>query len=121
MTVQALAAPSNGAKLQRTEFDPGPLLTDQVEIDVKYCGIRHSDLMMIDGGAGMSQCPLVPTHRAGVIGLGHLALQFLKAWGRDVTAFTHSSDKADFAKSQGAAQVVNGRDPSALKSLGSPS
>ena len=53
MTVQALAAPSNGAALQRAEFDPGPLLTDRVEIDVKYCGIRHSDLMMIDGGAGI--------------------------------------------------------------------
>ena len=226
--IHALAAPSAESKLEPFDFDPGELRPDQVEIDVTYCGICHSDLMMIDDGAGMSRYPLVPgheaagtvaaageavpdlpeyekgapvglgwyarscmhcrqclggdhnlcpdvegtiihrhgayatrvrchwawatplpagmdlksvgplmcggitvfnplvqfdvrpTHRVGVIGiggLGHLALQFLKAWGCDVTAFTHSDDKADFAKGQGATHVVNSRDPSALKPL----
>ena len=59
-----------------------------------------------------------PTDRVGVIGiggLGHLALQFLNAWGCEVTAFTSTGAKAQEAKSLGAHRVVNSRDDEALK------
>jgi uncharacterized zinc-type alcohol dehydrogenase-like protein len=59
-----------------------------------------------------------PTDRAGVIGiggLGHLALQFLNAWGCEVTAFTSSEDKAQQARDLGAHRTVNSRDASALE------
>jgi len=58
-----------------------------------------------------------PTDRVGVIGiggLGHLALQFLRAWGCEVTAFTSTGAKADEAMSFGAHRVVDSRSAEAL-------
>ena len=59
-----------------------------------------------------------PTDRVGVIGiggLGHLALQFLQAWGCEVTAFTTSPDKAAEARVFGAHQIIDSRSSDALK------
>lgn len=61
-----------------------------------------------------------PTDRVGVVGiggLGHLAVQFARAWGCEVTAFTSSAGKADEAKAMGAHHVVTSTDESALKRL----
>ena len=58
-----------------------------------------------------------PTDRIAVLGiggLGHLALQFGKAWGCHVTALTSSSSKKEEAMALGAHAVVNSRDPEAL-------
>jgi uncharacterized zinc-type alcohol dehydrogenase-like protein len=55
-----------------------------------------------------------PTDRVAVIGiggLGHMALQFLNAWGCEVTAFTSSESKKTEAFDLGAHQTVNSRDP----------
>lgn len=59
-----------------------------------------------------------PTDRVAVVGiggLGHLALQFARAWGCEVTAFSSHPDKADEARSLGAHRVVSSRDTDALK------
>lgn len=61
-----------------------------------------------------------PTSRVGVIGiggLGHLALQFAKAFGAEVTAFSTSPAKESEARSHGAHQFINTRDSKGLKSL----
>ncbi|WP_164102841.1 NADPH-dependent aldehyde reductase Ahr [Candidatus Laterigemmans baculatus] len=61
-----------------------------------------------------------PTQRAGVVGiggLGHMALQFLGAWGCEVTAFTSSKSKFDEAKQLGADHVVSSRDSDAIEHL----
>ena len=61
-----------------------------------------------------------PTDRIGVIGiggLGHLAVQFARAWGCEVTAFTSASDKEAELKTLGAHHIVNSRDTAALKPL----
>ncbi|MBF2097939.1 MAG: NAD(P)-dependent alcohol dehydrogenase [Gloeomargaritaceae cyanobacterium C42_A2020_066] len=66
------------------------------------------------------QFDIRPTHRVGVVGvggLGHLALQFMAAWGCEVTAFSSNPDKTDELKSLGADHVVNSRDPEALKAV----
>jgi uncharacterized zinc-type alcohol dehydrogenase-like protein len=58
-----------------------------------------------------------PTGRVGVIGiggLGHLALQFARAWGAHVTAFTSSEGKVAEALEMGAHDTLNSRDPAAL-------
>jgi alcohol/geraniol dehydrogenase (NADP+) len=62
-----------------------------------------------------------PTDHVGVVGiggLGHLALQFLHAWGCEVTAFTTSDDKQLEAEKLGANHVVNTRKAGALEALG---
>ena len=66
------------------------------------------------------QFDVSPMDRVGIIGiggLGHLALQFARAWGCEVTAFTTSDDKGDEATALGAHRVVNTRDDGALKRL----
>ena len=61
-----------------------------------------------------------PTDRVGVVGiggLGHLALQFLNAWGCDVTAFTSSKSKAAEAIGLGAHHVVDSTSSDDLKAI----
>src|ERR1700722_3073666 len=61
-----------------------------------------------------------PSSRVGVVGiggLGHLALQFARAFGSEVTAFSTSADKEAEAKELGAHNFVNSRDSAALKSV----
>lgn len=68
----------------------------------------------------MMDYDLKPTDRVAIIGiggLGHLALQFARAWGCDVTAFTSSMDKEAELRELGAHHVVNSRDADALKPL----
>lgn len=61
-----------------------------------------------------------PSSRVGVIGiggLGHLALQFARAFGAEVTAFSTSHGKEDEAMALGAHRFVNSRDSKALQAL----
>ncbi|MBU1213463.1 MAG: NAD(P)-dependent alcohol dehydrogenase [Alphaproteobacteria bacterium] len=221
--IKAYAASEPKGKLEAFEYDPGPLRAHEVEIDVKFCGICHSDLSVIDDEWGMTQYPVVaghevvgtlsqvgdhvhdlevgqvvglgwhsgycnacepchagdqnlcataqptiighhggfadkvradansvvpipegidlasagplfcggvtvfnplvqfdvqPTDKVAVIGiggLGHMALQFLNAWGCEVTAFTSSDDKMKEALELGAHHTLNSRDPKALE------
>ena len=220
--IHAYAAKSAGAALEPFDYDPGDLKDEEVEINVEYCGICHSDLSMIHNHWGISQFPLVaghevvgkigavgsrvtsvkvgeyvglgwysqscmhcescmsgdhnlcqsaqptiigrfggfadkvrahetwvtpltegidpakagplfcggitvfdplvqfgvkPTDRVAVIGvggLGHLAIQFLRAWGCDVTAFSSHPDKQAEAQKLGAAHFINSSDPQAV-------
>jgi alcohol/geraniol dehydrogenase (NADP+) len=61
-----------------------------------------------------------PSSRVGVVGiggLGHLALQFAKAFGAEVTALSSSLDKEAEALKMGADHFVNTRDMAALKKI----
>jgi uncharacterized zinc-type alcohol dehydrogenase-like protein len=61
-----------------------------------------------------------PSSRVGIIGiggLGHMGIQFAKAFGAEVTAFSTSKDKEEEAKGLGAHQFVNTRDAGALKKV----
>ena len=51
----------------------------------------------------------------GIGGLGHLALQFLNAWGCEVTAFTSSDSKREEALSLGAHKTLNSRDAAEIE------
>ena len=58
-----------------------------------------------------------PTDHVGVIGiggLGHMALEFLDAWGCEVTAFSSNPAKENEAKKFGADHFVNSLDADAL-------
>ena len=224
-SIKAWAATGPGKPFERFSYDPGPLKADEVEIQVEYCGLCHSDLSMWQNEWGLSTYPLVPGHevvgrivacggevrgladgqrvglgwfarscmhcaqcmagdhhlcpaaeativgrhggfaervrchwawavplpealpssssgplfcggitvfsplmelgvrpvdRAGVVGiggLGHLALQYLRAWGCDVTAFTSHAGKASDLESLGAHRVVASTDERALTDM----
>ncbi|MGA8026486.1 MAG: NAD(P)-dependent alcohol dehydrogenase [Bryobacteraceae bacterium] len=62
--IHALAAKQARAKLEPFSYDPGPLGDEQVEIEVQYCGICHSDVAMLANEFGMSRFPFVPGHEA---------------------------------------------------------
>ncbi|WP_339892308.1 NAD(P)-dependent alcohol dehydrogenase [uncultured Alteromonas sp.] len=64
------------------------------------------------------QFDIKPTSVVGVVGiggLGHLALQFLNAWGCKVVAFTSSESKEKEALELGAHETLNSRDEDELK------
>ncbi|VEL96464.1 uncharacterized zinc-type alcohol dehydrogenase-like protein [Alteromonas sp. 76-1] len=64
------------------------------------------------------QFDIKPTSVVGVVGiggLGHLALQFLNAWGCKVVAFTSSESKKKEALELGAHDTLNSRDEDELK------
>jgi uncharacterized zinc-type alcohol dehydrogenase-like protein len=101
---------------------------EAVRVQASWANKLPDDLTAADAGplfcGGITVFnPLVqfdvrPTDKVGVIGiggLGHLALQFLNAWGCEVTAFTSTSAKAEEARKLGAHRVVNSRDDEALK------
>ena len=221
--IKAFAAFEPGGELESFEYDPGELKAHEVEIDVHYSGICHSDLSVIDNEWGMTQYPVVPGHEVvgkiakvgdqvkhlkvgqimglgwhagycnecalchsgdhnlcataqptiighhggfadkvradansvvpipdgveldsagplfcagitvfnplvqfdikptdkvaviGIGGLGHLALQFLNAWGCEVTAFTSSEEKKEEALNLGAYHTLNSRDQSEIE------
>jgi uncharacterized zinc-type alcohol dehydrogenase-like protein len=53
-----------------------------------------------------------PTDRVGVVGiggLGHMALQFVNAWGCEVTAFTSNPSKSNEVRKLGAHRVLSSR------------
>jgi uncharacterized zinc-type alcohol dehydrogenase-like protein len=61
-----------------------------------------------------------PSSRVGVIGiggLGHLAIQFAKVFGAQVTAFSTSAGKEQEARALGAHHFVNSRESKALKEM----
>ena len=76
--ITAFAAKEPKASLMRFEYDPGELASDQVEIDVNFCGVSRRDIDMIDNSNERSHYPLVPGHE--IIGriakVGHSASRF---------------------------------------------
>jgi uncharacterized zinc-type alcohol dehydrogenase-like protein len=62
--IHALAARDAAGKLTPFSYDPGPLGAEQVEIEVQYCGLCHSDVSMLNNEWQMTLYPLVPGHEA---------------------------------------------------------
>ncbi|KKO49179.1 alcohol dehydrogenase [Arsukibacterium sp. MJ3] len=78
--IKAYAALKAKGELTAWEYDPGTLGRDEVEIEVDYCGICHSDLSMLNNEWGMSSYPLVAGHEVvGRIAAVGTAVNHLKA------------------------------------------
>lgn len=60
--INAYAAEEKAGEFKPFEYDPGELGPDEVEIEVKYCGLCHSDLSMLDNDWGQTQYPFVGGH-----------------------------------------------------------
>ena len=88
-------------------------------------GIKHEDAGPLLCGGITVFTPIVEfdinnTHKVGIIGiggLGHLAIQFYKALGCHVTAFTNSSDKNNLLASLGADEIVSSTDENSIKAM----
>lgn len=64
----ALSAPSAGAPFGSTTIERRELRDDDVRIDIKYCGICHSDVHQARNEWGGSIFPMVPGHEiAGIV------------------------------------------------------
>lgn len=62
MTIKAYTAKSPAGKLELSEYEPGELRSTEVEIDVDYCGLCHSDLSMLGNDWRITEFPFVPGH-----------------------------------------------------------
>jgi uncharacterized zinc-type alcohol dehydrogenase-like protein len=60
--IKAYAASEPGGTLMPFDYDPGTLGDREVELDVLYAGVCHTDVSMIDNEYGFSQYPLVAGH-----------------------------------------------------------
>ena len=61
-TITGWAATAAGKPLELTTFDVGELGVEEVEVEVDYCGVCHSDLSMINNEWGGSAYPFIPGH-----------------------------------------------------------
>jgi uncharacterized zinc-type alcohol dehydrogenase-like protein len=62
MTVQAYAALKASGEPESFQYELDLLKPDEIDIDIEYCGICHSDLHMIKNDWGITKYPLVPGH-----------------------------------------------------------
>ncbi|PJE80444.1 putative formaldehyde dehydrogenase AdhA [invertebrate metagenome] len=60
--INAYAALEAKKSLQPWQYEPAPLDSDSVQIDVTHNGLCHTDIHMRDNDWGISQFPLVPGH-----------------------------------------------------------
>jgi len=68
MKYQTYAAKESKGQLERFEYDPGPLGSEEVEIAISHCGICHTDAAMIDDEWRVTRFPFVPGHEiAGTV------------------------------------------------------
>ena len=66
-TINAYAALSAGAELVPYQFDAGVLQAHQVEVQVEYCGLCHSDVSVINNEWGNAVYPVIGGHE--IIGI----------------------------------------------------
>lgn len=79
MKIKAYGVLGLGSGLEPVSIDRRPVGADDVEIDILYCGICHSDLHQVRAETSWLAYPLVP---------GHEIVGRVKAVGRRVTRFS---------------------------------
>jgi len=66
--VWALAAFDASGELKKHEFGRPKVGPDDVAIDIKFCGMCHSDLHACNGDWGVNLYPIAPGHEiAGIV------------------------------------------------------
>lgn len=73
--IKAWAASAAKGRLEPYEYETGILSPEEVDVQIEYCGVCHSDLSMLDNEWGITSYPFVPGHEAigKVVGLGEIA------------------------------------------------
>jgi hypothetical protein len=124
--IEAYAAMHAGKPLKPYHDAPEVPGMPEVKVGITNGGLCHSDLHLHDNDSGFSSCPLVPGHeiighitqkgnsvrdlepgqRVGIGGPGHLALQYGRAPGCQVTALSSSPAREAEARQFGADAFV---------------
>src|ERR1700735_460811 len=60
--IDAWVATAAKQKMVRQQIDLGPLGAEEVEVQVEYCGLCHSDVSLLNNDWGFSQYPAVLGH-----------------------------------------------------------
>ncbi len=78
MTIRGQAAHAAGQPLQPISYEPKDLGPFDIEVEVHYCGICHSDIHLIDNDWNWSTYPFIPGHEivGPVTRLGSMITQF---------------------------------------------
>jgi len=99
--VSAFAAQDNSGTLKATKIPRRELLQDDVQLEILFCGVCHSDLHMVRNEWGITQYPVVPGHEmvGKVIAVGSAVKKFkigdLAAVGTTVDACDQCVDCQD--------------------------
>ncbi len=95
---------SKGAPFKLREIPLAPLTATQVEVDMEYCGLCHTDILMQNNGWGISNFPMCPGHE----GVGEVV-----RIGEDVN-FIRVGDKVGVA-CKNCKHCINGEENICLK------
>ena len=115
----ALSAPSAGADFERTTIERRALREDDVEIEIRYCGICHSDVHQARDEWAGSIFPMVPGHEiAGVVtAIGSAVARFAVGDRVGVGCMVDSCGECEYCNAgeeqfclKGNVQTYNGRE-----------
>ncbi len=73
--IKAWAAKTAKGSFEPFTYELGPIGPEDVDIQIEYCGICHSDLSMLDNEWGITNFPFIPGHEAigKVVALGEIS------------------------------------------------
>jgi alcohol dehydrogenase (NADP+) len=123
----AIAAPSAGAKLVPTTIERRTPRQDDVEIEVAYAGICHSDIHQARAEWGEAIFPMVPGHEiAGtVVSVGSAVTKYQVGDRVGVGCMVNSCGECEYCRAgneqfcvKGNVQTYNGRDYDGTPTLG---
>ena len=60
--IRAYASIEKGATPAQWQYEPRKLRSEDVSIEILYCGVCHSDIHMVENDWGMTTYPVVPGH-----------------------------------------------------------
>ncbi|MFM9279908.1 NAD(P)-dependent alcohol dehydrogenase [Paenibacillus jiagnxiensis] len=97
-TTHVLSVPSAKAPFERTTIERRELRPDDILIDIKYCGICHSDIHIAHNDFGNGVYPMVPGHEiAGVVSaVGSAVTKFAVGDRVGVGCFVNSCGECKF-------------------------
>ena len=100
MKTQSFAAPSADKPLIPYEFERREPTPNDVELDVQFCGVCHSDIHTAEGDWGEVQYPCVPGHEiVGIVTrVGSAVTKFKKGDRVGVGCMVNSCGKCDACK-----------------------
>ena len=109
IATKAYAAPAAAAKLEPYNFerrDPGP---HDVQIDILYCGVCHTDIHFINNDWGISIYPMVPGHEivGKVVAVGNHVKKLKPGDMAGVGCLVDSCRECDYCK-EGLEQYCQG-------------